>query len=264
MAQYDWASCPAPVRAQIEAFCTQVHNLLGDDLVAIYLHGSLAMGCFNPERSDIDLLVIERRSMTVEAKYHLMDSLLRISNSPRPIETSFLVQSDIHPFRHPLPYGLHYSETWRERESKAQADGSWKQRNDVRKYDVDLSAHLIVTLHRGITLYGPPPSDILPIVPSEDYKKAIVGDYIDARDESSSMPVYFVLNACRIYAFIFKGYVLSKDEGGIYGLEHLPASLHPVIEQALLIYRGEGLDISFNRGPLDDFARYMDAYIMGT
>ena len=261
MPQYHWATCPTSVRTQIQAFCTQVHNMPGKELVAIYLHGSLAMGCFNPELSDIDLLVITQQAMTVETKYSLMDSLLRVSNAPRPIETSFLVQSDIHPFRHPLPYDLHYSETWREQVSQAQTDGSWKERNNAINYDVDLSAHLTIILHRGITLYGPPPADILPTVPPYDYKKSIVGDYTDARDVRHQKPFYFVLNACRVHAFIFKGLVLSKDEGGMYGLEHLPASLHSVIENALKVYRSEGTEIPFHEGELDDFAMYMDNYM---
>lgn len=261
MTQYNWATCPTFVRTQIESFCTAVHNLLGDELLAIYLHGSLAMGCFNPELSDIDLLVIMRQGMIVETKYSLVDVLLRISNAPRPIETSFLVESDIHPFRHPLPYDMHYSESWREQVLKEQTDGSWWQRNDITKHDVDLSAHLMVSLHRGITLYGSSPADILPAVPSEDYKKAIVGDYIDAHDGRHLMPFYFVLNACRVHAFIFKGYVLSKDEGGVYGLEHLPASLHSVIEKALRVYRGEQVERPFDNKELDDFAVYMDVYM---
>ena len=263
MPQYNWTSCPTPVRAQVQTFCTEVRNLLGDNLVAIYLHGSLAMGCFNPELSDIDLLVIERQGMSVETKYRLIDSLLSISNAPRPIETSFLVEQDIHPFSHPLPYDLHYSETWRKRESKEQVNGSWQHRNDETKHDVDLSAHLMVSLHRGVTLYGPSPTDILPTVPSEGYKKAIVGDYIDARDERSVMAFYFVLNACRVHAFIFKGYILSKDEGGMYGLEQLPTSPHSVIKQALMVYRGERVEKPFDESELDDFAAYMDAKIVG-
>lgn len=29
----------------------QSRNILGDNLVGIYLHGSAVMGCFNPERA---------------------------------------------------------------------------------------------------------------------------------------------------------------------------------------------------------------------
>jgi predicted nucleotidyltransferase len=39
-----------------------------DNLVGIYLHGSLAMRCFNPDKSDIDFLVIAKNKLTFETK----------------------------------------------------------------------------------------------------------------------------------------------------------------------------------------------------
>ena len=75
MAQYDWTTCPGPVRTQIQTFCKQAHIILSDELVSIYLHGSLAMGCFNPEQSDIDLLVVTHQRMSIETKRQLMDLL---------------------------------------------------------------------------------------------------------------------------------------------------------------------------------------------
>jgi len=41
----------------LESFVERNKEILEDSLVGIYLHGSAAMGCFNPAKSDIDLLV---------------------------------------------------------------------------------------------------------------------------------------------------------------------------------------------------------------
>lgn len=38
---------------------------LQDNLIGIYLHGSLVMGCFNPQSSDIDFLVIVKSKLNV-------------------------------------------------------------------------------------------------------------------------------------------------------------------------------------------------------
>ncbi|HLZ61355.1 MAG TPA: nucleotidyltransferase domain-containing protein [Ktedonosporobacter sp.] len=102
MAQYEWASCPTPIHTQIQTFCQQAHTILGDALVSMYLHGSLAMGCFNAECSDLDLLVVGHEQMSVDTKRRIMDLLLHLSNAPSPIEISFLVLPGIHPFQHPL------------------------------------------------------------------------------------------------------------------------------------------------------------------
>ena len=48
-------SWPPAVRAQLEELQRGLLDLLGEGLVGIYLHGSLAMDCFNTERSDLGL-----------------------------------------------------------------------------------------------------------------------------------------------------------------------------------------------------------------
>ncbi|MDQ2714810.1 MAG: DUF4111 domain-containing protein [Chloroflexota bacterium] len=262
MAQYTWAVCLASIHARVQAFCEQVRIILGADLMGIYLHGSLALGCFNPELSDIDLLVVTQRRMSVAIKRQIMEQLLQLSNAPCPIEISFLVEPEIHPFRHPLPFDLHYSEFWRQETSQAQADGTWRQRNDVIRSDPDLAAHLMIAHRRGITLYGRAAASVLLPVPGKAYAQAIIRDYSEVRDTHMKKPVYFILNACRVHAYLTEGHIFSKDEGGVYGIEKLPAQFHTLINQALEIYRGERQDVPFNEDMLAQFATYMDQYIL--
>lgn len=63
-----WATCPNAVRAQAEGLVDDLRALVGASLVGVYLHGSLAMGCFNPARGHIDLLVVTHDGMAVETK----------------------------------------------------------------------------------------------------------------------------------------------------------------------------------------------------
>lgn len=51
---------------------------LSDSLTGIYLHGSLAMGCFNPIKSDIDLLIIVKHKHSVETFKKIVRELLQI------------------------------------------------------------------------------------------------------------------------------------------------------------------------------------------
>jgi len=50
-----------------------------DDLVGVYLHGSLAMECFNPETSDVDMLVVCKSKMTNEEKKIIIQRLLKLT-----------------------------------------------------------------------------------------------------------------------------------------------------------------------------------------
>src|SRR5579872_4931112 len=126
MSQHSWAACPEQVRSQVNNLLATFKQILDENLIGIYLHGSLAMGCFNTLRSDIDLLVVTQHGMAVETKRDIAQYLLTCSLSPSPVEISFLVQQEIHPFRQPLPFDLHYSESWRERYTQALADGTWR------------------------------------------------------------------------------------------------------------------------------------------
>jgi Domain of unknown function (DUF4111) len=188
--------------------------------------------------------------------------LLEHSLSPAPIEISFLVQKDILPFRHPLPYDLHYSESWRARYTRAVAGRTWQSWNDEKKHDNDLAAHITVMRARGICLAGKPIQEVFPSVPPTIYAASILGDFNDANAERQHMSVYFTLNACRVLAYLREERIYSKDEGGAWGLRMLPPELHGVVAQALETYRGNLIDTPFDQSALTQFAHYMDTLFL--
>lgn len=55
-----WPVAPTPVREQVQALVAGVASIAAGNLLGMYLHGSLAMGGFNPARSDFDILVVTR------------------------------------------------------------------------------------------------------------------------------------------------------------------------------------------------------------
>ena len=42
----------------IDRLTDRCREILGGDFVGLYVHGSYAMGCFNPEKSDIDYIIV--------------------------------------------------------------------------------------------------------------------------------------------------------------------------------------------------------------
>jgi streptomycin 3"-adenylyltransferase len=262
MSQYGWADCPEAIRHQINELITDLREQLGDRLIGVYLHGSLAMDCFNPTHSDIDLIVVTASALEDEIKRRLAESLLRHSNAPRPIEISCLAKNNLTPWRHPTPYEFHYSEAWRERYTEALSGGTGLVQYHT---DSDLAAHLTVTRRRGLCLWGAPIEQTIPLVPAKDYANSIVGDLAWAYDryfkeESEDIP-YLVLNACRVYAFLREGEILSKDEGGVWALTKLPGALPGVVRQALDVYRGERAPGPFDREVLRQCVAYIAARV---
>src|SRR5829696_7845095 len=104
MALYGWRNCPIVVRNQAEQLVSTLSNGLAAQLVGIYLHGSLAMGCFNPNHSDLDLLVITADRMPLTVKRQLIEALLACSKQPQPIEISLLARAQLHPWHYPPPF----------------------------------------------------------------------------------------------------------------------------------------------------------------
>ena len=58
------AAYPAAVAPLIEALLDGVREALGENFVGCYLCGSLALGGFDPEASDVDVLVVTGRPVS--------------------------------------------------------------------------------------------------------------------------------------------------------------------------------------------------------
>jgi predicted nucleotidyltransferase len=254
MAQFGWQECPATARNQIVALIAALEANLGANLQGIYLHGSLAMGCFNPDRSDIDLLVTAHDAILPAIHRQIVGTLLQISCAPHPIEISIMSYADLFPWRHPASFQLHFSESWRDRYEQQMVDAVWEI---PVLHDPDLAAHVTVTRARGICLAGPPIAEVFPVIPRDDYVASICGDVEDARQHMRGNPVYFILNACRVAAYLRDGMVRSKDEGGVWALHALPAIYHPLTAYALAVYRGEMAEGVFDEAELERFARFV-------
>ena len=262
--QCGWKNCPAPVRRQVLGLVAAMRKTLGHNLIGIYLHGSLAMGCFNPRVSDIDLLVVTRRHVGA-IKRELAALLLAASLKPCPIELSMLARGDLRPWRFPTPFDFHFSEDWRPAYEAGIAFNSMPETDD------DLAAHVKVTRRRGMRLFGEPIAKVLPPVPSKDYLNSIASDLSRARRKLSASPTaekrmlaatYLVLNASRALAFVRTDQVLSKAEGAAWALANAPGKYAPAIRGALREYRSGFKHTDVDIRLVRSFAAYVRGAIM--
>lgn len=254
MPLWRWPDVPAPVKAQVDRFAEGLSAQLGENLVGLYLHGSLALGCPNPAPKDIDLIAVSREPLTTVQREALASLLLALSGAPRPLEFHLLTMAQLHPWSHPAACDFHYSDAWRERFEL----GAWPK-GDLP--DRDLAAHLTVMRHAGAVIAGPPVAELFPPVPRQDYLDALLFDYGDCLEQLQATPVYSLLNICRILAFLRDGLILSKEEGGLWGLTNLPPNPHgEPVAQALAEYRG-GAGGPYDARALTAFASYADGHV---
>jgi streptomycin 3"-adenylyltransferase len=242
---------PSQPESQLERIVTGLRRTLGDGLVGVYLHGSLVLGCFNPARSDVDLLVVTRERLLGDERARVLDFLRGESGSydqpgwPRPVEVSTLALDDLRPWRYPTPYDLHVS-------SSSPAGGGPGD-------DHDLAAHVWILIRRGRVLDGLPIADVFPDVPYADYLDSLERDFASCRAEGYAWARYAILSMTRVWAAQATGEVHSKESGALRALERLPDDLRPLVEQALESYRGDGHDFPVDRDQFKRLAGYVDA-----
>lgn len=243
-------------RLLVQRVCDAYRRILGDKLAGIYLHGSMAFGCFTWATGDIDFLAVVDAPLIQAEKEALIRVLLDMDADapPKGFEMSVVLRDVCEPFQYPTPFELHFSNAHK---ARAAADLTAYCR-DMHGVDPDLAAHFTVIRHVGETLFGADIKEVFGEVPRACYVDSILGDVGEAAQEILANPVYIILNLCRVLAYLQCGAVLSKRQGGEWGMAHLPEEYHPLLRGALDAYGGAAFPVGL---PLTDFAAEMLARI---
>ena len=236
------------------AFVARAKLILQDNLAGIYLHGSAVMGCFNPKKSDLDLIVVVNGPVCDTVKKDFVDMVVELNDSApaKGIEMSMVVKDVCNPFVYPTPFELHFSVThldW----YKNDPEGYIRKINGT---DKDLDAHFTIIRSRGQCLYGAPMNEIFSPIPKDDYMDSIRNDIAEAVDEIGDNTMYLTLNLARVLAYKEEDLVLSKKEGGNWALKNTPTQFHPLIQDAMSEYVGSE-DIVYDSELAKQYAAYI-------
>lgn len=217
----------------LNQFVDRMKEVLNKNLTGIYLHGSLAMGCFNPRKSDLDLIVITEDLISDLQKMRIMRYVVQLNEEapPKGLEISYVLRKWCKPFVYPTPFELHFSPTHLKRFLDAPVDYTEK----MKGVDIDLAAHFSIINRFGVVLYGEEIDRVFAEVPEEYYRKSICADVENAVNDIIENPIYITLNLCRVLAFMKNGLYLSKEQGGKWGIESLP-EYRSIISEALNCY----------------------------
>ena len=238
----------------INDFTEQSINILQDNLVGVYLHGSAVMGCFNPDKSDLDFIIVVEKPMSNDIKKAYMEMVVKYSalGPSKGIEISIVLKNVCKPFIYPTPFELHFSKghlDW----YKSNPDEYIRKMNGV---DKDLAAHFTIINKRGKCLYGKQIKNVFAEVPMQDYMDSIWYDVKNAKKEITIYPMYLILNLARVLAYKEEALVLSKKEGGEWALKRLPIEYYQLIKDALCEY-SENRRIDYDKKMAKRYAKYM-------
>ena len=238
----------------INKFVKESQEILKDNLTGIYLHGSAVMGCFNPEKSDLDLIVVVNEPLQDDVKRKFMNMVIEVNEAgpAKGIEMSIVTKDVCKPFVYPTPFELHFSEMhlgWYK-------DDPQDYVRKMKGTDKDLAAHFTIIGKRGKCLWGQPIEEVFAPVPKADYMDSIWEDIADAREDILDNTMYITLNLARVLAYKNEGLILSKKEGGEWAIKNVPEEYHSLIKAAMSEY-ADANDVSYEYDIAKQYAGYM-------
>lgn len=229
-------------------------KILQDNLVGIYVHGSIAFNCFNWDKSDIDFIVVVKERLTKDSKLQVMKATAELNEiaPPKGLEMSVVLERYCNKFQYPTPFELHFSNmhiSWYKRDADDYCD-------KMNGTDADLAAHFTIIRKIGIVLCGQAIDEVFTEVPKDYYVDSIKSDIEDAKSLVMSNPVYAILNLCRVLAFVRNELILSKEQAAKWGLNHLKDKYHDIINRAAQCYQSEER-MTIEKRKAEEYCDYM-------
>ena len=219
---------------QLRRITDLVREVLGDDAIGGYLHGSTASGTLRP-RSDLDVLALARRATTPDEKRVLVDRLLRISGRGDPsgrsrsIELTLVVEADVRPWRYPPRFDFQYGD-WLRADFERGDLTPWTSPNP------DVAVLITMARAADLPMFGPPATQAFDPVPREDLERAIVEGIPGLLDDLAGDEANVVLTFARIWMTLATGEIRSKDAAAEWALARLPQEHRPVLLRARAVH----------------------------
>ena len=229
-------SCSVTIPSEAGKALLIVQKRLAESLVAVYLHGSAAVGGLRP-RSDVDLLVVIDQPMMSEARKCLAADLMTISGrypsdpkGRRPLELIVFLRTDLAASLYPPRSEFIYGE-WLRHEYEM---------GEIPKHVCDPELTLILAQSRkeAIPLLGPTASSLIPAIPRSDIRRAIedVLPALIATPPGDERNV--LLTLARMWRTLVTGEFVSKDVAADWAVARLPAEEAAVLADAREAYLG--------------------------
>lgn len=204
---------------------------LGENLVAVYLQGSFALGEAD-EFSDVDFLTLTNTDVTEEEERALQDLHAKL-------------------YRLETPWAQHLEGSYAPKDRFRRVDPDRTPflflNNGASRLEPDIHCNSAVVrwilCEHGITLFGPTPKKRIDPVAAADLRteaKQALREYVEWALEQTktggmsrwSQP-YLVLTFCRILNTIESGRVASKHEAAEWACANLDPHWRPLIERAV-------------------------------
>ena len=239
------------VNAVLHVLLSGVQTILGNHFIGMYVHGSLASGDSDSQRSDIDFVVVTADELPDEMLPALEAMHARITASglkwAAKLEGSYIPQQALR--RYNPTHAQHPS---------LRVDGSFGV--DQHGSDWVIQRHII--REKGIVVAGPAPQTLIDPVQLNELWRAVLATLREWWSQQLHNPVrlhsreyqaYAILTMCRAFYTLQYGIVVSKPVAARWAQEALGEQWAALIERALAWRHDAQSD---NMNETLDFIRY--------
>lgn len=225
------------IEEQISQCIGLLNEVLGKDLLGVYLYGSAIVGGLQ-KYSDIDLFVISNRSTTYEEKAGIATRMLKVSgvymnSTKRTIEMTIVVKPDVNPWHYPPNFDFQYGDWLREKFESGNIE-PWETKEMP---DLALLITQVLAAHK--TLYGLEPDQLLATVPYDDFITAATEEIDSLIADLDCDTRNVLLTLARIWSTVATDTIRSKASAADWVLGRLPQEHQPVLQRARAIAIGE-------------------------
>lgn len=250
----NYENCSPTVKKQINNIVDGLTILLKNNLLGIYLHGSMVLDAFDEKSSDIDVIVVIDNCLSVSEKIDIGKYLLSLNNKPCPLDFEIITNDDF------MVSHFYFSDYWASKYELITTEGENEQNLLSAVFsDGDIIVDLKLVKQKGICLYGIPINELFPDISDEIYFNSITSKVDDfyVESENDEQSSYLILTLCRILSFKKKGEIFSKRKAAEWALNELPSSFHPVILSALYKKYGFGNEVLYTSADALSFKSYV-------
>jgi hypothetical protein len=229
---------------------------LGDNLIGLYLYGSLVWGDFDDDISDIDMLAATASTIDgdeFDRLQHMHDDFARQHENWRGrIEVQY--------------FSLHGLKTFKT-SSNPMANISPGEPFHMIQADRMWLMNWYFVQEYGLTLYGPPPQTLIDPIGKDEFLQAIQDhaaywrEHLTDTRNSSQGQSYLILTLCRALYSYRHGEQTSKKRAALWAAQRFPAWAD-LIENAL-IWRKAPPSSDTNFAETEKFAHFMLDRITG-
>ena len=219
---------PQDLSSLLQAMATDFPGILGENLVGIYLWGSLTYDAFEERCSDVDSIVVTTRDLD-DREFAELDAWFqnqaRRNRWVQRIDMRFVIDQEF-------------------LDHRSRCCGFYHDTQKLVRHGSDGNPIIWMNIAQcGVTLCGKDAKLMAPPVSSSRFHEALLEElnYLkeslnsnigDRSDRAFIHNAYAVLTACRILDSANHGTLVSKEQAYAWAIETIPTEWHPVLHAA--------------------------------